>query len=47
MDFTIPEDGNYTIVVSDVSGAQPSPLNVYRLIVQRRNLISNSWFRNI
>ena len=35
LEFQAPADGNFELVVSDVSGARPSLLNIYRLVVRR------------
>ena len=35
LEFTVPEDGAYEVVVSDLSVARPAPLHLYRLVVQR------------
>lgn len=35
LEFSVPADGTYELVVSDVSGARPSPLNLYRLVVKQ------------
>jgi hypothetical protein len=36
LDFTVPVDGAYRIVVSDMAGKSGSPASVYRLVVQKR-----------
>jgi hypothetical protein len=34
LEFSLPADGIYELIVSDLSGSRPSPLNLYRLVVQ-------------
>jgi hypothetical protein len=37
VDFNVPADGVYDVIVSDLAGTQPSPANLYRLTVDDLN----------